>query len=277
MTESYSLFIIQIYGCMKDIVKDTGRGTLMNFIILSYHLLFSNVVRMTVENRIGKYGFKYEGKGIEGWRFSRNIDDIVETVAITIILRYYSELRMELYTDVLGTTSSWIDVEYVRDINDLRKTLDEFCDTFDKKGEKVLNKMHVPHLKSFPSKELRIYLYENMELIYSRCPDRENFPINDYKQVCKKIAEEIRYLKDRPLDENVKKRLMELTVILGKAEINRFGWKWRWRQRQDWFDLVTKNNKFRDDPLLSIFTVYSNQHLASFLNNYESYEKMYGK
>ncbi|MDO5406322.1 MAG: hypothetical protein Q4F28_03195 [Eubacteriales bacterium] len=249
----------------------------MNFIILSYHLLFSNVVRMTVENRIGKYGFKYEGKGIEGWRFSRNIDDIVETVAITIILRYYSELRMELYTDVLGTTSSWIDVEYVRDINDLRKTLDEFCDTFDKKGEKVLNKMHVPHLKSFPSKELRIYLYENMELIYSRCPDRENFPINDYKQVCKKIAEEIRYLKDRPLDENVKKRLMELTVILGKAEINRFGWKWRWRQRQDWFDLVTKNNKFRDDPLLSIFTVYSNQHLASFLNNYESYEKMYGK
>lgn len=250
-------------------------GEFMHAIIMTYHVLFSSVIRKTMESRLDKYGFRYAGKGPNGWLFRRNKENVIETVAIMLKLEYYSELRMELYTNVLGTISSCIDAEIIREIDDLQETLESFCDTFESRGELILSKMHKPHLKTFPPEELRIYLYENKELIYNRCADKEDFPIDDFKKVYVKIAEELKTMKDKPYDENAKKRLMELTVILGNAEIKRFGWKWRWRKKKNWPDITTKMNKFRDNPLINIFTTYSNQRIDDFIDEYESYEKRY--
>ena len=247
----------------------------MNALTMVYYVLFSNIVRKTMENRIGKYGFRYAGKGAEGWLFKRSKDNVIETIAVTIILGYYSEVRLELYTDVLGTASSWIDSEYLRDIDHIQVTLEKFCDTFEKKGEAVLERMHKPFLKIFPSKELRMYLHENKDSIYSRWLEKKEFVNDDYKKVYLKVAEIINYLKDKPYDENVKNRLIELTVVLGEIVIKRFEWKWRWNKKQNWPDIVTKMNEFRDDPLLNVFTAYNNQQLDFFLNHYENIEKTY--
>ena len=176
----------------------------------------------------------------------------------------------------MGAGSTWIDAELLRNIDNLRETLEKFCDTFERKGLALLEKMHIPQLKIYPSKEIHKYVYENKELIYNRYLDKAGFPLDGYREAYIKIAGEISCLKDKSFDEEVKNRLIELAVALGEIIRRRFGWKWKWIKRQNRVCLTSKTNRFRDDPLLSVFTAYSHPQIEFFIEHYESYENRYG-